>query len=117
MTLLPQNQITISRKSNTATSIAEEPSMTYTTIYSGTRRVTVVPSGKYVEVFGNAMGKNVKATYLIYLETGDPEVLEQDMVSFTIFGKEHSCIVDKVMPMTLPILGKNREVYCSSEND
>jgi len=44
-------------------------------------------------------------------------VLEQDEVSFTIFGKTHQCIIDKVRPMTMPILDKNREIYCSSKND
>lgn len=115
MSTLPKTTIVITRCSNTA-SEGEDITESTTTIFTGDRRVVVVPISKLYEIYGaDAVKLGVK--YLVYLELGDAFVKNGDIITFYLGGFTQVVKVKHIEPMTKVINNRNRELWCTSNNN
>ena len=74
-----------------------------------------IPFNRLFAILGEQ--KNAKATYLLYLETGDPMIPQSSDVTWEMWGKVYKGKVKLTQPLSHKVMGRTGECYIQSDNE
>lgn len=91
------------------------PTTTQITILEANRAIQRMSYNRIFQIMGKQV--NAKATYVLYLEINDPDLVQNADIEWVMHGKIYTGKIKFTQPMNRIILNRNRECYIQSDNE